>query len=58
MVSLSSLVVIDDFSYDDKGYCLRGVITGLVFRMGDQVRITVDRVDTAKRQIDYSVVGY
>ena len=43
----------DYYIYDDKHYCLIGEHTGKVYRIGDEVRIKVIRVDIITRQIDF-----
>lgn len=47
----------DDFyDFDEKNYCLRGRRRGIVFRLGDKVRIRVARADLDKRQLDFVIV--
>lgn len=47
----------DDFyDFDEKNYCLRGRRRGIVFRLGDNVRIRVARADLEKRQLDFVIV--
>ncbi len=47
----------DYFLYDEKGYRLVGKHSKRIFRIGDRVRITVDRVDPERQQIDFRLVG-
>ena len=43
----------DYFLYDEKGYRLIGQHSKKTFRIGDRVRIVVDRVDPERQQIDF-----
>ncbi|HSE97522.1 MAG TPA: ribonuclease R, partial [Blastocatellia bacterium] len=48
--------LIDDlYEYDERKHRLVGVRTGQQFRLGDAVRVSVDRVDRARHLIDFSV---
>ncbi len=55
MVRVSS---IDDdyYHYDERQYRLIGRRTGRVFRLGDQIRVGVAKVDTVRSEIDLFVV--
>jgi ribonuclease R len=56
LVHIASLAD-DYFLYDEKGYRLVGKHSRRIFRIGDQVRIIVDRVDPERQQIDFRLVG-
>ena len=47
----------DYYQYHEKKYCLIGERTHKTFRIGDEVRVRVDRVDVEKRHIDFGLVG-
>ena len=47
----------DYFLYDEKGYRLIGKHSKKIFRIGDQVTITVDRADPERQQIDFRLIG-
>jgi len=47
----------DYFLYDEKGYRLIGKHSKTIFRIGDRVRIVVDRVDPERQQIDFRLSG-
>jgi ribonuclease R len=47
----------DYFLYDEKGYRLIGKHSKRIFRIGDRVRIVVDRVDPERQQIDFCLMG-
>jgi ribonuclease R len=47
----------DYFHYDEKGYRLIGRRSNRIFRIGDRVRIVVDRVDPERQQIDFRLIG-
>jgi ribonuclease R len=42
----------DYYHYHEKQYCLVGERTHKTFKIGDEVRVRVDRVDAERRQID------
>ncbi len=46
----------DYYHYQEKQYCLFGERTRKTFRIGDEVRVRVDRVDVERRQIDFGLV--
>jgi len=46
----------DYYQYDEKRYCLMGERTHKTFRIGDPVRVRVDRVDVERRHIDFGVI--
>jgi ribonuclease R len=56
MVSLSDLMVFDDFEFKEGEYALVGRRTGMRFAMGDEVKVRVASANLAKRQIDYSIM--
>jgi len=56
LVHISSLPD-DYFLYDEKGYRLIGKHSNRIFRVGDRVRIVVDRVSQEKQQIDFRLTS-
>ncbi len=46
----------DYYHYIEKQHCLRGERKKRVYRIGDAVRVRVDRVDTARKRIDFSLL--
>ncbi len=55
LVHVSSMTD-DYYHYIDKQYSLAGERTGKVYRIGDEVRIMVDKVNKEERNIDFSLV--
>ncbi|MBI5755648.1 MAG: ribonuclease R [Nitrospirae bacterium] len=54
LVRVTSLY--DDFyKFDEKGYRLMGDRSRKVFRLGDSIRVRVERVDMEKRKIDFTL---
>jgi len=47
----------DYYHYHQEKYCLIGERTHKRFRIGDLVRVRVERVDVERRQIDFGLVG-
>lgn len=47
----------DYYHYHEKQYCLVGERTHKTFRIGDKVRVRVDRVDVERRHIDFGLVS-
>jgi ribonuclease R len=47
----------DYYQYHEKKYCLVGERTHKTFRIGDEVRVRVDRVDVERRHIDFGMIG-
>jgi len=45
----------DYYHYIDKLHCLRGERKKCIFRIGDVVRVRVDRVDIIRKRIDFSL---
>ena len=45
----------DYYTYIEKLHCLRGEKRKKVYRIGDAVRVRVDRVDTVRKKIDFSL---
>ncbi len=54
LVHISSLAD-DYYHYIEKLHCLRGEKLKKVYRIGDTVRVRVDRVDTVRKKIDFSL---
>ncbi len=54
LVHISTLTD-DYYHYVDKQHCLRGERRKCVFRIGDKVRVRVDRVDRERKRIDFSL---
>jgi ribonuclease R len=46
----------DYYSFEEEKHCLLGKNTGKSFRLGDEVRVQVVRVDIEKRQMDFILV--
>jgi ribonuclease R len=46
----------DYYHYHEKRYCLVGERTHRTFRIGDEVKVRVDRVDLERRHIDFGLV--
>ncbi|NWF94354.1 MAG: ribonuclease R [Syntrophaceae bacterium] len=46
----------DYYHYHEKRYCLVGERTHKTFRIGDEVKVRVDRVDVERRQIDFGLI--
>ncbi len=46
----------DQWDYDDRGHTLTGRRSGVVFRLGDEVRVSVNKVDVDKRTLDFRLV--
>jgi ribonuclease R len=46
----------DYYQYLEKKYCLVGERTHKTFRIGDEVRVRVDRVDIERRHIDFGLI--
>lgn len=46
----------DYYQYHEKRYCLVGERTHKAFRIGDEVRVRVDRVDVERRHIDFGLI--
>jgi ribonuclease R len=45
----------DYYHYVEKLHCLRGERRKCVYRIGDAIRVRVDRVDTVRKRIDFSI---
>jgi ribonuclease R len=54
LVHLSTLTD-DYYHYVEKLHCLRGERRKCVYRIGDLVRVSVDRVDPVRKRIDFSL---
>jgi ribonuclease R len=46
----------DYYQYHEKKYCLVGERTHRTFRIGDEVKVRVDRVDVERRHIDFGLL--
>jgi ribonuclease R len=46
----------DYYHYHEERYCLVGERTHKTFRIGDEVKVRVDRVDLERRHIDFGLV--
>ena len=55
LVHISTLAD-DEYRFLESAHVLRGASSGLVFRLGDRLRVRVLRVDPERRQIDLGVV--
>jgi len=47
----------DYYHYHEKRYCLVGERTHRTFRIGDEVKVRLDRVDMERRHIDFGLIG-
>jgi ribonuclease R len=47
----------DYYQYHEKKYCLAGERSHKTFRIGDEVRVRVERVDVERRHIDFGLIG-
>ncbi len=54
MVHISTLID-DYYHYEEKKHCLRGERTKRVYRIGDRVRVRLDKVDRDRKRIDFSL---
>ncbi|MBD5213485.1 MAG: ribonuclease R [Bacteroidales bacterium] len=45
----------DYYDFDEKNYCLRGRRNGVVYRLGDKVKVKVARTDLPKKQLDFVI---
>ncbi len=50
-----SMLTGDYYHYVEKLHCLRGERKKCVYRIGDSVRVRVDRVDVVRKRIDFSI---
>jgi len=46
----------DYYAFDEKHYCLTGERSKKTFRIGDAVKIRVDKVDVTNRNIDFALI--
>ena len=46
----------DYYQYHENRYCLIGERTHRTFRIGDEIKVRVDRVDVERRHIDFGLV--
>jgi ribonuclease R len=46
----------DYYQYHEKRYCLVGERTHKTFKIGDEIRVRVDRVDVERRHIDFGLL--
>jgi ribonuclease R len=46
----------DYYQYHENRYCLIGERTHRTFRIGDEVKVRVDRVEVERRQIDFGLI--
>jgi len=47
----------DYYQYHEKKYCLVGERTHKTFRIGDQIRVKLERVDVERRHIDFGLIS-
>ncbi|HKR05765.1 MAG TPA: ribonuclease R [Bacteroidia bacterium] len=48
----------DDFyEFDEKNYCIKGLRTKRVFRLGDSIKVILNKTDLVKKQIDFALYG-
>jgi ribonuclease R len=55
LVKLSSLIN-DDYDYYEKEYVIKGRRHGKKFRLGDNVRVKVARINAFRSEIDFELV--
>ncbi len=55
LVSVTSLHD-DYYQYHEKRYCLMGERTHKTFKIGDEVKVRLERVDTERRHIDFGLI--
>jgi ribonuclease R len=51
----------DDFyEFDEKNYCIQGMRTKKIFRLGDPIKVILSKTDLVKKQIDFALfdAGY
>jgi ribonuclease R len=48
----------DFYELDEENYCIIGHRSGNVFRLGDEVNVTVKNTDLNRKQIDFLLHGY
>ncbi len=48
----------DYYHYHEEQYCLRGERTHKTFRIGDEVKVRMDRVDVERRHIDFGLIHH
>jgi ribonuclease R len=46
------------FRFEERGHTLRSERRGTVLKVGDRVRVRVDRVNALARQVDFSLVAH
>jgi ribonuclease R len=46
----------DYYQYNEKRYCLVGERTHKTFRIGDEVKVRIERVDVERRHIDFGLM--
>jgi ribonuclease R len=46
----------DYYQYHEKKYCLMGERTHKTFRIGDEIKVRVERVDVERRHIDFGLI--
>jgi ribonuclease R len=47
----------DYYQYHEKRYCLVGERTHRTFRIGDNVKVRLERVDVERRHLDFGLVA-
>lgn len=45
----------DNFSFDEENFCMRGRSSGLVYNLGDKLKVLVKSVNLDKRQIEFEL---
>ena len=56
VVGIGCKVVVYDYEFDEKNFCLRGRATHHCYNLGDAVKIQVARADLFRKQLDYKLV--
>jgi ribonuclease R len=55
LVKLASLT--DDYFYYEKEYVIKGLRHGRKFRLGDNIRVKVARINAFRGEIDFELLG-
>ena len=46
----------DNYEFFAEEYCLQGIETGKIYRLGDEVKVRISDVNLEKKQIDMELV--
>lgn len=56
MIRLATLTG-DFFEHEGSSYRIKGRKTGIIYRLGDEVRVKLTRADTEERQLDFEMIS-